>query len=170
VFAWGLSSGKVTPVSALDIARFKDALGHFATGVVVVSASTPEGPKGFAAQTFLSLSLEPMLVGFAATIGTSSWPAIREVGKVGISVLRDDQEPLARVFGRSGADKFEGVGTETAENGAPLLQGALAHIEGDIISVTPHGDHEIAIVAVTHVESHDGRPLVFYRGGFTCLT
>jgi 3-hydroxy-9,10-secoandrosta-1,3,5(10)-triene-9,17-dione monooxygenase reductase component len=156
-------------MSAIDIARFKEVLGHFPTGVAVVTAETEDGPVGFACQTFASLSLEPLLICFAATTSSTSWPRIQATGSFAVSILSAPQESLARVFGKSGESKFDGVGYTPGRNGAPRLDGALAYIEADIESVTTHGDHDLCVARVTYVENHEGRPLVFYRGGFSCL-
>ena len=152
-----------------DVDRFKHVLGHFATGVVIVSANSSEGPAGFTCQTFGSLSLNPMLVSFSANIQSQSWPRVRRAGTVGINILGSDQEELARVFATRGADKFAGVAWSSAPGGAPLLDGALAHIEGRIRSVTTHGDHDLVVVEVDFVDVLSGSPLVYYRGGFGVL-
>jgi len=81
-------------------------------------------------------------------------------------VLSDAQEDLARVFATTGIDKFEGVAWSPAPRGSPLLEGALAHLEGEILSVSSHGDHDVAVVGVDFAESHAGFPLLYYRGGF----
>jgi 3-hydroxy-9,10-secoandrosta-1,3,5(10)-triene-9,17-dione monooxygenase reductase component len=156
-------------VTSIDAARFKEVLGHFATGVAVVTAATPDGPVGFTCQTFGALSLEPTMISFSAVSASNSWPRARDVGVVGVNILADDQEALARVFGKSGTEKFQGIGWSPAPGGAPLLDGALAHIEGRIEFVTTQGDHDIAVVAVEYALGHDGQPLVFYRGGFRNL-
>ena len=156
-------------MSSLETAHFKEVAGHFATGVVVVSAITPDGPTGFTCQTFGSLSLEPVLVSFAASSSGRSWPRTRAAGVVGINVLSSTQEDVARVFAVSGAEKFQGVGWTPAPQGSPLLDGALAHLEGRILSVTTHGDHDIVTVAIDFASASRGRPLLYYRGGFAEL-
>jgi 3-hydroxy-9,10-secoandrosta-1,3,5(10)-triene-9,17-dione monooxygenase reductase component len=156
-------------VSSLDVAHFREVLGHFVTGVVVVTAATPDGPVGFTCQTFGALSLEPTLISFSARTLSNSWPKVREVGTIGVNILASDQEALARVFATTGIDKFAGIGWSPGPNSAPLLGGALAHLEGEIVFVSAQGDHDIVVVRVDHVESHTGAPLVFYRGGFTAL-
>jgi 3-hydroxy-9,10-secoandrosta-1,3,5(10)-triene-9,17-dione monooxygenase reductase component len=153
----------------MDIAHFKEALGHYATGVVVVSAMTDEGPVGFTCQTFGSLSLEPTLISFAARSASNTWPKIHENEVVGVSILASDQEAVARCFATTGVDKFDGVSFHPGPLGSPLLNNALAHLEGRIVSVTTHGDHDIAVVHVEHVEVHEGMPLLYYRGGFNVL-
>lgn len=156
-------------MSALDVAHFKEVLGRYATGVVVVTAMTPDGPAGFTCQTFGSLSLEPMLISFAAKTLSNSWPKIRDVGVVGVNVLRDDQESLARMFATSGVDKFANVAWTPGVNGAPLLAGALATLEGRVEVVATYGDHDVVVVAVDEARTEAGEPLVYYRGGFNVL-
>jgi 3-hydroxy-9,10-secoandrosta-1,3,5(10)-triene-9,17-dione monooxygenase reductase component len=156
-------------VSSHGVDAFKDVVGHFVTGVVVVSAQTPEGPAGFTCQTFGSLSLEPMLISFSASTQSRSWPRVRVASTVGVNILASDQEAHARLFATTGVDKFAGVTWSPAPGGAPLLDGAIAHLEGRILSVTTHGDHELAVVAIDFVTRHEGRPLVYYRGGFAVL-
>jgi 3-hydroxy-9,10-secoandrosta-1,3,5(10)-triene-9,17-dione monooxygenase reductase component len=153
-------------VSSSDIDRFKEVLGHFVTGVAVVTASTMDGPVGFTCQTFGALSLEPTLISFSALTSSHSWPRARAVGVVGVNILSSDQELVARVFGKPGADKFAGVGWSPGPMGAPLIEGALAHLEGRVQFVTTQGDHDIVVVAAEHAESFPGAPLIFYRGGY----
>lgn len=156
-------------MSSIDVARFKEVLGHFATGVAVVTAATPEGPVGFTCQTFGALSLEPTLISFSALSASHSWPRARDVGVVGVNILSGDQESVARVFGKSGPEKFAGIAWTPAPGGSPLIDGSLAHLEGHVEFVTTHGDHDVVVVAVAYAQHHHGVPLVFYRGGFRSL-
>ena len=156
-------------VASLDVSHFKEVVGHYATGLVVVSAATPDGPAGFTCQTFGSLSLEPALVTFAASSDGQSWSIVRQCDLVGISILSAQQESLARRFAMSGVDKFDGVPWEKGPEGSPFIEGALAHIEGTISSLSTHGDHDVAVVEVRHAVAHNGHPLIYFRGGFTEL-
>jgi flavin reductase (DIM6/NTAB) family NADH-FMN oxidoreductase RutF len=153
-------------VSSIDIARFKEVLGHFVTGVAVVTAATSEGPVGFTCQTFGALSLEPTLISFSALSASHSWPRARAVGVVGVNILSSEQEALARVFGKSGADKFAGIGWSPGPHGSPLIDGSLAHLEGRIEQVATEGDHDVVVVAAQYGVSHPGAPLIFYRGDY----
>jgi len=157
-------------VTFLDAAHFKEVLGHYATGLVVVSSQRENGPAGFTCQSFGSLSLEPPLVTFAASSSGNSWGLVRQSPMVGVSVLSSGQGELARRFARSGVDKFDGVAWEPGPDGSPLLVGALAHIEGRLISIVTHGDHDIAVVEVTFAAASEGRPLIYYRREFGELT
>jgi flavin reductase (DIM6/NTAB) family NADH-FMN oxidoreductase RutF len=156
-------------VTFLDVAHFKEVLGHYASGLVIVSAATDEGPAGFTCQTFGSLSLDPALVTFAAGSAGISWNRVRHSSLVGISILSADQEPLARLFATSGVDKFDGTPWEKGPDGSPLLDGAIAHIEGRVSGITTHGDHDVAVVEVTYVHARSARPLIYFRGGFSEL-
>jgi 3-hydroxy-9,10-secoandrosta-1,3,5(10)-triene-9,17-dione monooxygenase reductase component len=162
-------TGKVGAVHSLDVTQFKHVVGHFATGVVVVASATPRGPVGFTCQTFGSLSLEPLLVSFAASNTGRSWPLVHQADFIGVSILAEDQEALARLFATSGADKFTGLDLERAPEGSPLVPGALAHLEGRIETVVAHGDHDLVTASVHYATAHAGKPLLYYRGGFGLL-
>jgi flavin reductase (DIM6/NTAB) family NADH-FMN oxidoreductase RutF len=133
---------------------------------VVVTAAGVDGPLGFTCQTFGSLSLEPLLVSFSARAASKSWPQIRKRGQMAVNVLAAHQESIARAFATSASDKFDGVAWGPGINGAPLIAGALAHLEVRLIDVANFGDHDVAVAAVEAVDSSDGAPLVYYRGGF----
>jgi 3-hydroxy-9,10-secoandrosta-1,3,5(10)-triene-9,17-dione monooxygenase reductase component len=156
-------------VASFDNAHCKEVLGHYVTGIVIVTAMTPEGPAGFTCQTFGSLSIDSALVFFAATSTSPSWQRVRQVGVVGINILRDDQEPLARGFAVSGVDKFARVPWIAAPNGSPFLEGSLAYLEGTIREVTNHGDHDIIVAELDFASTEPGGPLVYYRGGYRVL-
>ena len=156
-------------MASFDNAHCKEVLGHYVTGIVIVTAMTPEGPAGFTCQTFGSLSVDSALVFFAATSTSPSWQRVRQVGVVGINILREDQEPLARGFAVSGVDKFAGVPWIAAPNGSPFLEGSLAYLEGTIREVTNHGDHDIVVAELDFASTEPGGPLAYYRGGYRVL-
>jgi flavin reductase (DIM6/NTAB) family NADH-FMN oxidoreductase RutF len=153
-------------VSSLDITHYKEVVGHYVTGVVVITALTRDGPVGFTCQTFSSLSLDPILISFAAKSDGQSWLRIRGAEAVGFNMLSGDQVELAQVFATSGIDKFADVQWTKAPRGSPLLGGALAHLEGQILSVTTYGDHDVAVVSIDFVQADAGSPLLYYRGDF----
>ena len=152
-----------------DSAHRREVMGHYATGIVVVTALTPEGPAGFTCQTFGSLSIDSALVFFAATSTSPSWQRVRDVGVIGINILRHDQEPVARSFARSGVDKFTGVPWKSAPNGSPFLDGCLAYLEGTIREVATHGDHDVIVAELDFAATEPGEPLVYYRGRYRLL-
>jgi 3-hydroxy-9,10-secoandrosta-1,3,5(10)-triene-9,17-dione monooxygenase reductase component len=156
-------------VAPFDSAHFKEVLGHYVTGIVIVTAMTPEGPAGFTCQTFGSLSIDSALVFFAAITTSPSWQRVHQAGVVGINILADDQQHLARGFAVSGVDKFAGVPWVGAPNGSPFLEGAHAYLEGTIREVTNHGDHDIIVAELDYASTEPGGPLAYYRGGYRVL-
>ena len=153
---------------AFDGARFRQVLGHFATGVTVITAASPDGPVGLAIGSFTSVSLDPPLVAFVPAKTSSSWPRIRDAGAFCVNVLGAEQEVLCRTFASKAQDKFMGVGWEPASTGAPRLTDALAWIDCTIEVVHDAGDHDICVGRVQELDVGDDTagPLVFYRGGY----
>jgi flavin reductase (DIM6/NTAB) family NADH-FMN oxidoreductase RutF len=149
-----------------DTGRFREVMGHFASGVTVITAMEEEGPVGFTCQAFVSLSLDPPLVALAPGKNSTSWPRIAKAGSFCVNVLAEDQEALCRDFAVSGGDKFAGVGWRIGGIGAPLLDGVLAWLECSLVATHDAGDHEVVIGRVHDMGVTRGRPLVYYRGGF----
>ena len=150
-----------------DSAKFRQVLGHFPTGVTVITAAGEGGPVGLAVGSFASVSLDPPLVAFFPDKGSSSWPKIERAGSFCVNILAEDQEEVCRRFASKGDDKFAGLGYHAAGSGSPLLDGVLAWIDCDINAVTEAGDHWCVMGRVRDLAvGHDGAPLLFYRGGY----
>ena len=157
-----------TAAPSFDSARFRQVLGHFPTGVTVITALAPDGqPVGLAVGSFSSVSLDPPLVAFFPARTSGTWPVIREAGAFCVNILAEDQEDVSRVFASKGADKFRGVGWRPASSGAPVLNDVVAWIDCRLEAVHDGGDHDVVLgrVAELEVEREDG-PLVFFRGGY----
>jgi flavin reductase (DIM6/NTAB) family NADH-FMN oxidoreductase RutF len=147
--------------------RFRRVLGHFASGLVIITARTPDRTVGMSCQSFFSLSLDPPLVALSPSRTSTTWPHVRRAGKFCVSILGEDQAELCRRFSMSGTDKFAGVGWATsAIVGAPVIDGCLAWIECAIEDVHDAGDHYLAVARVLDLDARDGTPLLFYRGRF----
>ncbi len=152
---------------AFDDARYRQVLGHFPTGVTVITAMGDGQPAGLAVGSFASASLDPPLVGFFANRSSSSWPRIEASGSFCVNILADDQEEVCRRFASKGDDKFGGLGWHPARSGAPILAGVLAWIDCDIESVTPAGDHVCVLGRIREMDiGHEGGPRVVDRGGY----
>jgi flavin reductase (DIM6/NTAB) family NADH-FMN oxidoreductase RutF len=160
------SEPPVTP--AVDGARFRQVLGHFPTGVTVITAAADGGPAGFAVGSFFSVSLDPPLVAFCAGKSSTTYPKIAAANHFCVNVLGQDQEEVCRVFSGKADDKFAGVGWRPAPvTGAPVLDGVLAWIDCEIDAVHEAGDHWIVVGRTLELEvGHEGGPLLFLRGGF----
>jgi flavin reductase (DIM6/NTAB) family NADH-FMN oxidoreductase RutF len=152
---------------AFDSARYRQVLGHFTTGVTVITAANDGEPVGMAVGSFSSVSLDPPLVGFFPDRSSTSWPKIEVAGAFCVNILGEEQEEVCRRFAMKGEDKFAGLGWSAAGSGSPLLDGVIAWIDCDIESVTDAGDHFLVLGRVRELGiGHDGAPLVFFRGGY----
>ncbi|MFI9646702.1 flavin reductase family protein [Streptomyces sp. NPDC052040] len=156
----------------VDPGEFRRVLGHFPTGVTVITAPAGEdgdGPAGFACQSFSSLSLDPPLVVFLVGRASRTWPRIAQAGVFCVNVLAAHQGELCRGFAVSGGDKFAGVDHEPAPySGSPRLADATAWIDCAIHAVHSGGDHLIVVGRVEALGTDDGAdtPLLFHRGRF----
>jgi flavin reductase (DIM6/NTAB) family NADH-FMN oxidoreductase RutF len=153
-----------------DGRRFRDTMGHFATGVCVVTASGPHGPAGLTTNAVTSLSLDPPLVLVCFDNESRTLPVVQEAGRFAVNILAADQEDLAETFASKALaeEKFAAV-THTEAHGVPVLDGALAWLACDLKAVHPGGDHTIGVGAVIGMEQRDGRPLLFYGGVYRGL-
>ncbi|RZQ63273.1 flavin reductase [Amycolatopsis suaedae] len=153
---------------AVDSDRFRAVLGHFCTGVAVVTAHDGEQPAGFACQSFAALSLDPPLVLFCPARRSRTWPVIERVGAFAVNLLAGRQQEVSAVFGAPGPDKFAAVDWTPAPSGAPLLDGALTWVDCTVEAVHPGGDHHVVIGRVTALGGVSAdRPLLFHRGRYT---
>jgi flavin reductase (DIM6/NTAB) family NADH-FMN oxidoreductase RutF len=149
--------------------HFRAVMGHFATGVTVVTASGPEGPVGMTANAVCSLSLDPLLllVCFDRTARTLN--VVRETERFGVNVLAAGQEHLARLFASKAPEhaKFAEV-AHTVQDGIPVIEDGLAWVGCRLERLVPGGDHTIGIGAVESAEAggDEREPLLWYRGAF----
>lgn len=142
-----------------------------AAGVAVITAAHGEGPVGFTATSLNSVSADPPLLSFTIGTGSSSWPAIRDSGHIGVHILAEHQSELAGLFARSGADRF---GPATAwvpgPHGVPLLDGVLAWLVCRVVALVPAGAHRVVIAeAIEGDPAGEGRPLLYHQGRFNAL-
>lgn len=150
--------------------RFRQVLGHVPTGVAVVAAMTEEGPAGLVVGTFMSVSLDPPLVGFLVAETSTSWPRLEPVGRFAVSVLGEDQTEVSRVFSTSGGDKFAGIDWRESELGQPILGDSLAWFDCTLEGVEPAGDHKLVLGRVSDMwVRSQGRPLIFCHGTYQRL-
>ena len=151
-----------------DGREFRDALGQFATGVVIATGCLDGTPAGFAAQSFVSLSLDPPLVALCPAKTSTSWPKLRESGHFCINVLSDGQQDVSDLFAQTGIDKFADLAWQPGQTGSPVLAGVLAYIDCELADELDAGDHTIAIGRVRDlgVLEEQGAPLLFWRGAY----
>ncbi len=163
---------------AFDAGHFRTIMGHFPTGVTVVTAMAPSAnggeatPVGFTIGSFTSVSLEPPLVGFLPQEGSRTMDGIRASGSFCVNVLSDLQSDLCWKFAKSGTDdtRFTDVAWHRAPSGSPILDRAVAWIDCAIEEIYTMGDHLFVLGAVGALDAdadHDGeppQPLLFFKG------
>ena len=156
----------------IDGQEFRRVLGHYPTGVTVVTAACPGGPEGMTIGSFTSVSLDPPLVSFCPGHDSDSWIRMRDVGSFCVNVLGDDQAGVSTTFASKVDDRFDGLRTRAEATGAPVIEGCLAWIDCLVEAVHAAGDHDIVVGRVVALGASGGDsgsqsgPLVFLKGGY----
>jgi flavin reductase (DIM6/NTAB) family NADH-FMN oxidoreductase RutF len=154
----------------IDKNQLRQVMGHFATGVTIITTFNKDGQMhGLTANAFTSVSLEPPLLLISVDKKAESYPAFEESKVFTVNILADEQEALSRKFAVSGGNKFEGVAYRRGANGAAILDGTLAHIECTLYGAYEGGDHSLYLGEIQEAEVREGKPLVFYRGGYRAI-
>jgi flavin reductase ActVB len=157
-------------IRSISEASFREALAHFASGVTIVTARGADGPVGFTATGFTSLSLAPPLVLVCVAKNASAYEGVVGADRFGVSVLCERQRWIAEQFARSGVDRFRDVPVVADPAAAvPLIEGALARLECHRHAQHDAGDHTILIGRVHSAFTGSGRPLLHFSrrfGGF----
>lgn len=153
-----------TDSPVVDPIVFRNVVGHFASGVTVITTVVDGQPYGTTASAVSSLSMEPPMMLACLNRASSTHDRVVEAGVFGINILAEHQAHLAMQFGRKGPDKFAGVGYTISENGVPLLDGALATVECRIAETATGGTHTVFLGVVAEAHAADKQPLAYYRG------
>jgi 3-hydroxy-9,10-secoandrosta-1,3,5(10)-triene-9,17-dione monooxygenase reductase component len=159
-------------MSTLDPRAFRDALGHFASGVTIVSGIDDDGPIGFTCQSFYSVSTEPPLISFSVMTNSTTYPRIRETGKFAVNVLSHHQDAVSTQFARKGTDKWAGIEWMPTASGNPVILDTAMWLDCDIWAEHEAGDHHIVIGRVNEMnpaEWHRHEPLLFFKGAYRHL-
>lgn len=153
---------------SIDPALFRETLGHYPTGVAVVTTVGQDGsPDGMVVGTFSSVSLEPPLIAFFPAIGSGSFARLRNAETFCVNVLASDQEPLCRQIATRPQGKFDGVAWRPGPLGSPILEDAVSWIECTFEDVREAGDHYIVLGRVQSLAvERSTLPLLFFQGGY----
>jgi flavin reductase len=158
-------------VPGVDVEQFKSALSSFATGVTIAATAVGNALHGATANAVMSVSLDPPLIVLSIQQGTRMHGVLQRSDNYALSILAADQKEAARYFADSsqahGSIAFDIFGAHPGPTGAPLLNGALAHVDCRIVDAYPAGDHTLYIGRVVYAASRtDGEPLLYYRKHF----
>ena len=158
------------PAMSLDPDTFRAALGRFATGVTIVTALGADGNDyGMTVSAFSSVSLVPPLVLVCVGHEASIYDVLMQASHFAVNVLSAGQEALARRFAETGAQRFAGIGYSRGERGMAVLHDVLAHVECRRVATHEAGDHTIIVGETENAVVREGRPLLYYRGGYAQL-
>ncbi|ESR23746.1 flavin reductase family protein [Lutibaculum baratangense] len=155
-------------MSEADLQRdLRSAFGTFATGVTVVTTlDATETPRGFTANSFASVSLDPPLVSVCIARKAASYEAFATARSFAVNVLADGQKHVSAAFGSRSGTKFDGIGWRRGETGSPLIDGAVAHFDCVAHDQVEAGDHLILIGRVVGYDHTAANPLGYCRGAY----
>jgi flavin reductase (DIM6/NTAB) family NADH-FMN oxidoreductase RutF len=155
-------------MSSLDAARFRETLGHFPTGVVLIAAMQPDGePVGMVVGSFTSVSLEPPLVAYLPARTSRRYGKLQGSSNFCVNVFAASQEALCRRFASPVGEPFRGLEWTMSPLGSPILKGSVAWIDCTTHSVIEAGDHDIVVGEVKELKVlNAGSPLIFFQGGY----
>jgi len=154
----------------LDPSSLREAFGHFPSGVIAIAAEVDGVRVGLAASTFVPVSLDPPLVSFCVQNSSTTWPRLKDLPYLGISVLGESHDDAARTLAAKTGDRFAGLETASTDTGAVFIHGTSVWLESSIEQSIPAGDHIIVVLRVSDITIHpDVPPIVFHRSMFRRL-
>ena len=155
----------------LTSAALRAAFGHFPSGVIAVAAEVDGTLVGLAASTFVPVSLDPPLVSFCVQNTSQTWPKLKNLPALGISLLGEAHQEAARTLAAKTGDRFANLQTVSRESGAVFVVRTCVWLETSIEQLVCAGDHTIVILRVREITVRDEvSPIVFHRSGFRHLS
>lgn len=158
--------------SVIEPSGYREALGHYATGITVITSQLDDELLGFTCSSFYSVSMSPPLVSFSVMSDSSSYPGMRQAGRFSVNILSDQQADISRQFARRGADKWDGVERLESPLGNPIIASSLHWLDCRIHAEHVAGDHLIVVGEVKAMSSQKSvaaRPLLYYQGQYHYL-
>lgn len=154
----------------IDHDLFRAVLGRFASGITVITTRDTDGtPHGMTVSAFSSLSLDPPLILVCIANEATMAPLMARTASFAVNILSAGQESVSRRFAGKFDDRFAGIGYHDGELGDPVLEDVLAWMQCRIVARHDAGDHVIVVGQVEQAGATDGKPLLYYRGGYATL-
>ena len=151
----------------IDSRELRNILGHFITGVTVITTKDADGkPFGLTANAFSSLSLDPPLILICVDKKVDCYACFEQSKVFVVNFLHEEQEHLSKQFATKGIEKFAGLEVRYGRSGAPILEGAIGYIECKLAHIYEGGDHTIYVGEVLHAAASGERPLLFFKGKY----
>ena len=152
---------------SVDCDVFRNVIGHFASGVTVITSRGDDKDHGMTASAVTSLSMDPPMLLVCINDRNPTAHAVSSSRAFAVNILAESQADLAEQFGRPGDDKFAGVATHYGCLGEPALTDTLAHLECRVEEEEVRGGtHRVYLSRVVKAAAHDGAPLTYFRGAF----
>ncbi len=153
--------------SIINPIELRKALSSFVTGVTIVSTIQADGTqRGFTANSFTSVSLEPALILVCVGKGASSYPVFSKTPHFCVSVLAEHQKATSGIFASKSANKFEQVAWHRGQTGSPVIDGSVAWFDCETHQVIDAGDHLILLGKVMDFAHSSASPLGYCRGAY----
>jgi flavin reductase (DIM6/NTAB) family NADH-FMN oxidoreductase RutF len=149
--------------------EYKDALRKFASGVTLVTVAADGDVHGMTASSFASVSLDPPLIVVSLEKGSRTREMVLASRRFIVNILSNDQEDIAHAFATVGHKSFESLPHRLGQDGAPLIDGAIAWIECDVRDIVDGGDHDVVIAEVVACSTAEGSPLLYYNRDYRSL-
>jgi len=146
--------------------QFKHVIGHFASGVSIITVANNGVDFGLTASAVSSVSVDPPMLLVCVNKSTGTCHAISETGSFTVNIVKEEQKELALRFARANTDKFSGVDFSYGELGNPVLKDTLAYLECRVVEEITGGTHSVFLAEVQSANAGDGNPMVYYRGKF----
>jgi 4-nitrophenol 2-monooxygenase / 4-nitrocatechol 4-monooxygenase, reductase component len=151
-------------VRLVDRDVFRDVIGHFVTGVTVITTRHEGTDYGLTASAVSSLSLDPPMLLVCINRKSGTPHAISGAKVFAVNILREDQQAIAGQFATPHPEKFRGITVSYGELGIPLLADVLATIECRVVGEVTGGTHAVFLAEVQAAHANEGMPLTFFRG------
>jgi len=166
-YLWENFVARLRTDMAMDAQELRRVMGHFATGVTVITTKGEDGtPNGLTANAFMSLSLAPPLVIISVDKNATCYSCFVPNNGFTVNFLSEDQEEISRRFATKGANKFAGLKWQTGSNGVAVIEGTLGSVECKITQCHDGGDHTIVLGEILRVSANGDRPLLFFKGKY----
>lgn len=156
----------------LSPTSLREAFGYFPSGVIAIAAEVDGVRVGLAASTFVPVSLDPPLVSFCVQNSSTTWPKLKDLPFLGISLLGESHDAAAKTLAAKTGDRFAGLETTSTDRGAVFIGGTSVWLESAIDQLVEAGDHTIVVLRVHQITLHDPdieAPIVFHRSTFRRL-
>jgi flavin reductase (DIM6/NTAB) family NADH-FMN oxidoreductase RutF len=157
---------------SIDQGLSRSAVGHYASGITIITGHDDQGSIGFTCQSFYSVSVDPPLVSFSVMKASTTYPRIRDAGTFTVNILSRDQEAVSNQFARRGTDKWADIQWSRTAQDNPILDRSLAWLDCTIWAEHDAGDHLVVLGRVIGLGTSPGDrpdPLLYFRGRYRSL-